>query len=152
MSCSSLSGSTYFFGPSYNRLTWIFTKFLIFRNWVVNWGHTYSRRGRQSPWLCRGGESRWTDFLGDTSHTTYVGIKNSTLVLFKLNLTKALSIRRKKNPSWKYFRLFGPFFWQKHGTWVLLSSVCMTKKILVHTAKTSDLKLWTSNPPSHSQP
>jgi hypothetical protein len=42
MSCSSPSGSSYFFGPPYNRLTWIFTKFLIFRNWVVNRGQMYS--------------------------------------------------------------------------------------------------------------
>ncbi len=34
----------------------------------------------------------------------------------------------KKLPSWKNFGLFGPFFWQKLGTWVLLSSVCVTKK------------------------
>ncbi len=50
----------------------------------------------------------------------------------------------KKLPSWKNFGLFGPFFWQKLGTWVLLSSVRVTKKILVHAAKTSDLKLRTS--------
>jgi hypothetical protein len=34
----------------------------------------------------------------------------------------------KKLPSWKNFGLFGPFFWQKLGTWVLLSSVRVTKK------------------------
>ncbi len=35
----------------------------------------------------------------------------------------------KKLPSWKNFGLFGPFFWQKLGTWVLLSSVRVTKKV-----------------------
>ncbi len=36
---------------------------------------TSSRKCRQSPWLCRGGESGWTEFFGDVSSTTYVRIR-----------------------------------------------------------------------------
>jgi hypothetical protein len=51
----------------------------------------------------------------------------------------------KKLLSWKNFGLFGPFFWQKLGTWVLLSSVRVTKKNPSSRSKnirpkTSDLK------------
>ncbi len=55
-------------------------------------------------------------------------IRIHSSVLFGELSAQALSIRRKKLPSWKNFGLFGPFFWQKLGTWVLLSSVRVTKK------------------------
>ena len=35
---------------------------------------TLTRTNRWSPWLCSGGESRWTESFGDVSHTTYVKI------------------------------------------------------------------------------
>ncbi len=58
---------------------------------------------------------------------------------------KALSICRKKLRSWKNFGLSGPFFWQKLGTWVLLSTVFVQEKVPSGQSKnirhkTSDLR------------
>ena len=36
---------------------------------------TLTRTIHWSPWLCRGGESGWTESFGDVSRTTYVKIK-----------------------------------------------------------------------------
>ena len=34
------------------------------------WRRVVGGAARWSPWLCRGGESGWTEFFGDVSHTT----------------------------------------------------------------------------------